>query len=137
MPKTEMLPVTLPKELARHLWRIYCRINDETDIETSASGIAETAIELFLELKLEENESLLKRCMTRVGKDTRRKVYSLPPDLIRRFERRCTDLNDREDRQGKLKPSVVAEAAFVNFIERDFEGIAKCLKRFNVRKRRR
>lgn len=136
MPKTACLAVTLPRELARHLWRLYCRINDETDLETSASGIAETALELFLELTIEENESLLKRCLNRVGKDSRRKVYSLPPDVIRRFERRCTELNDRDDRQGKLKPSVIAEAAFVNFIERDFEGVAQCLKRFNVRKRR-
>ncbi len=135
-PKTACVPVTLPSELARHLWRIYCRVNDDTDLETSASGIAETAFELFLELSPAANDAIIARCLSVPGAQTKRKAYSLPVDLVRRFEHRCTALNDREDRQGRLKPSVVAQAAFVNLIERDFAEIVASLKRFHVRKRR-
>lgn len=112
----------LPQELARHLWRVSCRIDEERPEDgASESGLMEVAWELFLQLSNEQMVAYLKRTFAarKVVCSYKRATYSLPQDLVRRVKTRLNQLHERALDQREKPPFLAefAEAALIHFTE--------------------
>lgn len=131
----------LPRQLARHVWRTACNMDETRPDGASESGIMEVAWETFLALTPDENMKFVERCFGRRGAPTEydRKSYSLPLELVQRVTRRLNELKVKADDAGIERPTLweLAEAAQVHLVELLPDALSKALDRYNVRKKRR
>lgn len=137
----EIFTFKLPEQLARHTWRLACKYDELRRKQggASESGLMEVALEGFLSLTADENFALLERTFTWRGMPTeyQRKSYSLPLELMGRWNKRVNDLKDLgRARKVRISQWLCTEAAQIYLAELSAEKLEAAMTKFDVRKKR-